>query len=105
MLLLVVILGFWGMAAASLAFGIRLLIVRSRSSLHSAVRYPLIIGVLNLAWAAFWMWVFRDGIGDARASRDGLAFSRFWQQFQFPLLVIAACALVGIICYGFSSWR
>ena len=103
--LLVMIVGFWSLAAISFVFGCRTLFAHSRSTLRSALCYSLLFAFASFAWGAFWTWQFRDGIGDAPPSNGGVALSRFWQQFQFPCYVVVGCALISAVLYAISSRR
>jgi hypothetical protein len=54
---------------------------------------------LFLAYATFTCWFFRDGMGpDSVESSGSLAWSRFWQDFRFALLIGTPILFFGLWC-------
>jgi ABC-type multidrug transport system permease subunit len=54
---------------------------------------------LFLLYAAWTCWFFRDGLGpDSVESIGSLAWSRFWEDFRFALLLSAPVLFFGAWC-------
>lgn len=59
----------------------------------------VVIASLFLVCAATTGWFFRDGLGpDSIPTSGSLAWSRFWGEFRFALLIGAPVLLFGVWC-------
>jgi len=90
---------FWILILAAIVSVIRLIYSASRIALAVVFCFTLIA----LAWACFWCWFFRDGLGPDSVTSTGLeAWRRFGSDMLFPLSV---CIFISIIAIGFFWWR
>jgi len=90
---------FWILILAAIVSVIRLIYSASRIALAVVFCFTLIA----LAWAGFWCWSFRDGLGpDSVTSTGQVAWQRFGSDMLFPTSI---CILISIIAISFFWWR
>jgi hypothetical protein len=72
---------------------------RRRVGVVGALGYLCIsIAGLFLLCAGGNCWFFRDGVGSMSGTSGALAWSRFWEDFRFALLIGAPILLFGLWC-------
>jgi len=87
---------FWFLVAASAAG----LVWVCWSPSRLALGLVFLFGLGALAWAGFWNWILRDGLGPGSVTSTGLeAFRRFGLDMLFPGSVCGLIIAVAIACF------
>jgi hypothetical protein len=93
---------YWLLVVSSAISALRLWFSRSRAAISMAI----VSSFAALAWAGYWSWLLRDGLGpDAVESTGWQAWRRFGSEMWFPCSVSGATVGVAVACYLLRKQR
>jgi hypothetical protein len=91
---------FWFLVVGSLVGLIWVLISPSRISLG----FVFLFSLLALAWAGFWNWLLRDGLGPDSVTSTGIeALRRFGSDMLLPGCICGSIVGVALVRYFLSN--
>ena len=87
---------FWLLVLAAISAAIWLFFSASSAALSAVCFFAL----AALAWAGFWSWILRDGLGPKSVTSTGLeAWRRFASDMLYPGGICSLIVIVAVTCF------